>query len=44
MAPKDLAATLDENNLLVFTSQKSPADAAAAIEAKAVAVIGPVHG
>lgn len=42
MAPLDLAATLDEQNLLVWTEQKSPADAAAAIEAKAVQVIGPV--
>jgi raffinose/stachyose/melibiose transport system substrate-binding protein len=44
LAPKDLAATLDEQNLLVWTGQKSPADAAAAIEAKAVGVLGPVHG
>lgn len=44
MAPKDLGATLDEQNLLVWTGQTSPATAAAAIEAKAVSVIGPVHG
>jgi ABC-type glycerol-3-phosphate transport system substrate-binding protein len=43
MAPKDLGATIDEQNLLVFTGQKSPADAAATIEAKAVQVLGPVH-
>ena len=43
MAPKDLGAALDEQNLLVWTGQKSPSDAAAAIEAKAVEVLGPVH-
>jgi hypothetical protein len=43
MAPKDLGATIDEQNLLVFTGQKSPADAAATIEAKAVQVLGPVQ-
>jgi hypothetical protein len=42
LCPTELGAVIDEQNLLVFTGQATPQDAAAAIEAKAVQVIGPV--
>jgi raffinose/stachyose/melibiose transport system substrate-binding protein len=43
-APSALASTLDTENLLVFTGQATPLAAAQADEAKAVSVLGPVHG
>jgi hypothetical protein len=43
-APSALASTLDTENLLVFTGQASPSAAAQADEAKAVQVLGAVHG
>ncbi len=44
MCSKEMGAYLDEQNLLVFTGQATPEGAAAAIEAKAVELIGPVTG
>lgn len=43
MCPTTLGSYIDEQNLLVFTSGTTPEAAGAAIEAKAVEVIGPVH-
>jgi ABC-type glycerol-3-phosphate transport system substrate-binding protein len=43
MCPSTLGSLIDEQNLLVFTGQTTPQAAAAAIEQKAVQVIGPVQ-
>jgi raffinose/stachyose/melibiose transport system substrate-binding protein len=44
LAPPALSATLDTQNLLVFTGQTTPSSAAITIEATAVDVLGPVTG
>lgn len=44
LAPPALAATLDTQNLLVFTGQTTPSSAATTIEATAVYELGPVMG